>query len=134
MLLARQLQSLILEDGDIINIEKNSNLVKISGDVYYPTIIPFNHKKGIKYYIKQAGNFMPTARKAGVLVIYPNGKAKSVKKLFCFKSYPKVTSRSEIFVPQKNKNNRIKVSPSELAVIVSALGVVANVLISAKIL
>lgn len=126
--------NLILEDGDIINVEKNSNLVKISGDIFYPTIIPYHSRKGIKYYIKQAGNYMPTARKSKVLVIYPNGKAKSVKKLFCFKFYPKVTSRAEIFVPQKNKSNRIKVSPSELAVIVSALGVVANVLISAKIL
>jgi len=127
-------ENLILEDGDIINIEKNSNLVKISGEVYYPTIIPYSKKKSIKFYIRQAGNYMPSARKSGVLVIYPNGKAKSVKKLFCFKSYPKVTSRSEIFIPQKNKSNRMKISPSELAVIVSALGVVANVLISAKIL
>jgi protein involved in polysaccharide export with SLBB domain len=127
-------ENLILEDGDIINIEKNSNLVKISGEVYYPTIIPYSKKRSIKYYIRQAGNYMPSARKSGVLVIYPNGKAKSVKKIFCFKSYPKVTSRSEVFIPQKNKSNRMKISPSELAVIVSALGVVANVLISAKIL
>ncbi len=124
--------NLVLEDGDIITIEKNTNLVKISGDVYYPTIIPFKEKRNAKFYIKQAGNFMPSARRSGVLVIYPNGKAKSIKTFLFFKSYPTVTSRSEVFVPQKNKNNRTKITASELAVIVSALGVVANVFITAK--
>jgi protein involved in polysaccharide export with SLBB domain len=124
--------NLVLEDGDIITIEKNTNLVKISGDVYYPTIIPYKEKRNAKFYIKQAGNFMPSARRSGVLVIYPNGKAKSIKTFLFFKSYPTVTSRSEVFVPQKNKNNRTKITASELAVIVSALGVVANVYIAAK--
>ena len=74
---------------------------------------------------------MPSARKSGVLVIYPNGKAKSVKSFLFFRSYPRVISRSEVFVPQKNKSNKNKIGVGELAVIASALGVVANVVLSA---
>lgn len=124
-------ENLVLEDGDVITVDKNTSLVKVSGEVYYPTILPYDGKRNAKYYIKQAGNSMPSARKGGVLVIYPNGKAKSVKSFLFFRSYPRVISRSEVFVPQKNKSNKNKIGLGELAVIASALGVVANVILSA---
>ena len=124
-------ENLVLEDGDILTIDKNTNLVKISGEVYYSTIIPYKTNKDAKYYIKQAGSFTPSARKSGTLVIYPDGKAKSVKTFLWFKNYPEVTSRSEVFVPQKNKSNRNKIGPGELALIVSALGIMANVILAA---
>ena len=124
-------ENLVLEDGDILTIDKNTNLVKISGEVYYSTIIPYKTNKDAKYYIKLAGSFTPSARKSGTLVIYPDGKAKSVKTFLWAKKYPEVTSRSEIFVPQKNRNNRNKIGAGELALIVSALGIMANVIIAA---
>jgi len=123
-------ENLILEDGDILTIEKNNNLVKVSGEVYYPTTLPFVNGRSAKYFIKLAGSFMPTARKSGTIVIYPNGKAKAVKRFLFLKFYPKVTSRSEVFIPQKNKESKIRTTPAELAVFVSALGVIANVLIN----
>lgn len=123
-------ENLALEDGDILVIDKNSQLIKVSGEVYYPTILPINTSKSAKYYIKQAGDFMPDARRSGTIVIYPNGKAKSVKSFLFFRTYPNVTPRSEIYVPQKNKNNRAKVSTGEWALIVSALGIAANVIIA----
>lgn len=121
-------ENLILEEGDILTIDRSSNLVKVSGDVYFPTIVPYQPNKNLKYYVGQAGNFTSSARKSGSLVIYPDGKAASVKHFLWFKSYPSVTPRSEIFVPQKLKSNRTKVSVGELALLVSALGIMANVL------
>lgn len=121
-------ENLVLEEGDILTINRSSNLVKISGEVYNPTFIPFKKNKNLKYYIEQAGNFTPYARKSGALVIQPDGKAASVKHFLWFKSYPEVTPRSEIFVPQKIKSNRTKLSVGELALMVSALGIIVNVL------
>ena len=120
--------NLVLEDGDVLTIDRNSNLVRISGEVYNPTIIPYKANKNLKYYVELAGNFTPYARKTGALVIYPDGKAASVKHFLFFKSYPSVTPRSEIFVPQKVKANRARLGAGELALIVSALGIVANVI------
>jgi protein involved in polysaccharide export with SLBB domain len=124
-------ENLVLEDGDILTIDRSSNLVKISGEVYFPTIIPFKENRKLKYYVQQAGNFTPYARKTGALVIHPDGKAVSVKHFLWFKSYPSVTPRSEIFVPQKVKSNRARLGAGEMALIVSALGIVANVILSA---
>ena len=73
---------------------------------------------------------MPSARKKGALVIYPDGKAKSVKSFLWFKTYPTVTPRSEIFVPQKNLKNKAKVGLPEMALIVSTLAIVANLFIA----
>lgn len=123
-------KDLVLEDGDIITIDKNSTLIKVSGEVYYSTIVPININKNAKYYIDQAGSYLPSARKKGVLVIYPDGKAKSVKSFLWFKSYPAVTPRSEIFVPQKNIKNKSKIGLPEMALIVSTLAIVANVFIA----
>lgn len=125
-------ENLILEDGDVLTIEKNNNLVKVSGEVYYPTIIPFVEGKKAKYYVKQAGSFMPLARKSGTIVIYPNGKAKAVKRFLFFKFYPKVTSRSEVLIPQRNKNNKTRIGISEMALLVSTLGIIANVIFNLK--
>lgn len=124
-------ENLILEDGDVLTISRSSNLVKISGEVYNPTIIPYKENKNLKYYVQQAGNFTPYARKTGSLVIYSDGKAASVKHFLWFRFYPRITPRSEIFVPMKDRTNRARLGAGELALIVSAMGIVANVIISA---
>lgn len=123
-------ENLQLEDGDILTIERTSNLVKVSGEVYFPTIVPYQLNKNLKYYVQQAGNFMPQARKTGALVIHPNGKVATVKHFLFFKFYPEVTARSEIFVPTKEKINRARLGPAEWALIISALGIVSNVIIN----
>lgn len=125
-------ENLQLEDGDILTIERATNLVKVGGEVYFPTVVAYQPNKNLKYYVQQAGNFMPHARKTGALVIHPNGKVASVKHFLFFKFYPEVTPRSEIFVPKKEKDNRTKITTAEWALIVSALGIVANVILNTK--
>ncbi len=121
-------ENLALEQGDILTVDRSTNLVKISGEVYYPTIVAFKPNRTLKYYVQQAGNFTSYARKNGSLVIHPDGKAASVKHFLWFRSYPLVTPRSEVFVPQKNKSNRTRISIGELALMVSALGILASVI------
>lgn len=122
--------NLTLEDGDILTISRTSNLVKVSGEVYSPTLVAYKPKMNLRYYVEQAGNFMPRARKAGAFVIYPNGKTKSVKQYLFFRSYPEVIPRSEIFVPQKDRSNRNKMGATEWAVVVSALAIAGNVIVN----
>ncbi|HRP17319.1 MAG TPA: SLBB domain-containing protein, partial [Ginsengibacter sp.] len=122
--------NLQLEDGDVLTVERASNTVKVTGEVYFPSVIPFRKGENLKYYVQQAGNFMPRARKTGALVINPNGKTTSVKHFLFFKSYPEVTARSEVFVPQKEISNRQRMGATEWAVIISALGIISNIIIN----
>ena len=128
----KETDNMLLEDGDILTIEQNTNLVKVSGEVYFPTIIPYKEGENLKYYVQKSGSFTELARKSGVMVVYPDGKAKKVKHFLFFRSYPKVVSRSEIFVPQKNDKNRSKVSLGEWSVVISSLAIIANVIVNLK--
>jgi len=123
--------NLNLEDGDLITVSKNNNLVKISGEVYYPNVVSLRTNKSAKFYIKQSGGFTSDARKLKTLIVFPNGKVKSVKSFLGFKFYPKITTRAEIFVPQKNKENRTKIGAAEWALLVSAMGIISNVVLTA---
>lgn len=125
-------ENMLLEDGDIITIENNTNLVKVSGEVYYPTIIPFKPNENLKYYIEKSGSYTQAARKSGTLVIYPDGKAKKIGHFLFFKKYPEVVSRSEIFVPKKSDKNRSKISIGEWSVVLSTLAIIANVIVNLK--
>lgn len=125
-------ENLTLEDGDIITIDRNTNLVRVSGEVYFPTVVPFDKHQKLKSYIKRAGNYTANARKVRTMVIYPDGKVRTVRRFLFFKSYPPVTARSEVFVPQKSTKNRTRINTGEWALIVSALGIVANTIIASK--
>jgi len=125
-------ENMVLEDGDVITIERNTNLVKVSGEVYFPTIVPFEKNNSLKYYIQKSGSYTPLAYKKGTLVLYPDGKAKRVKSFLFFKSYPEVVSRSEIVVPQKSDKNKSRISIGEWSVVLSSLAIIANVIISLR--
>jgi protein involved in polysaccharide export with SLBB domain len=123
-------ENMLLEDGDVLTIEQNTNLVKVSGEVYFPTIIPFEKGASLKYYIQKSGSYTELARKNGALVIYPDGKAKKVKHFLFFRSFPKVVSRSEIFVPQKSDKNKARFTVAEWSVVISSLAILANVIVN----
>src|SRR5690606_32271106 len=50
---------LALEDGEVLATDRSSNLVRISGEVYIPTITPYKENRSLKYPVNQAGNFTP---------------------------------------------------------------------------
>jgi protein involved in polysaccharide export with SLBB domain len=124
-------ENMLLEDGDVLTIENNTNLVKVTGEVYFPTIIPYKENARLNYYIEKSGSYTPLARKSGALVIYPDGKAKKVSRFLFIKSYPEVVSRSEVYVPQKSDKNKSKISIGEWSVVLSSLAIIANIIINA---
>lgn len=121
---------LILENGDVIMVSQNSSLVKVSGAIYFPTMIPYEPGTNMRYYIKRTGDFTSQARRNQAFVIYPDGKAQGVKRFIFFKSYPKVTPRSEVFVPAKNDKARQGLSTGEWVAISSIFATLGTLLIS----
>ena len=121
---------IILEAGDIIMVSQNSSLVKVSGEVYFPTVIPYEFHTTVKYYIKRTGNYTAMARKNQTFVIYPDGKAEGVKKFLFFKSYPKVTPRSEIYVPGKPGKEKQGLSTGEWVALSSILATLTTLIVT----
>lgn len=119
---------LLLEDGDIINIPKQLQTVKVTGEVLRPINIVYNHNTGMKDYINGAGGFTYNANKNGAYIQYANGSVDANRKFLFFNNYPKVKPGAEIFVPKRAP--RVPLGIAGVVGITSALATVAAVLIS----
>ncbi len=96
---------LFLEEGDIINIPRRLQTVKVNGEVLFPVTTRFQPGRSMRYYISQAGGFSEDAKKGRVYVIYANGFVKSTSHFLFFKSYPNLEPGAEVFVPYKKPKN-----------------------------
>jgi len=92
---------LIMEDGDIIRIPKQQQVVRVNGEVLYPSAIVYDANKTFKGYVLNAGGYALDALKRGAYVVYPNGTVKGTSKFLFWNSHPAVKPGSEIYVPKK---------------------------------
>jgi len=92
---------LILEDGDVLRVPKQQQVVRVNGEVLYPSAVVYDAAKTFKGYVLNAGGFAPDALKSGAYVVYPNGTVKGTRKFLFFNSHPEVKPGSEIYVPKK---------------------------------
>ena len=116
-----------MEDGDILRIPKQQQVVRVNGEVLYPSAIVFDQEKSFKGYVLNAGGFSPDALKRGAYIVYPNGTVKGTGKFLFFNVHPKVKPGSEIYVPRKPV--RRGVSPTEVIGITSGLASIAAVIL-----
>lgn len=63
----------LLEDGDILRIPAQSNLVLVSGEVLLPSALVFDSSASTKDYISRSGGFTQGADKAKVIVVRQDG-------------------------------------------------------------
>jgi protein involved in polysaccharide export with SLBB domain len=93
-------RDLILEDGDVIRIPRQLQIVKVTGEVLNPNSIVYLANKSFKDYINGAGGFTDRALKRKAFVRYSNGSAAAAKKFLFFNNYPIIKPGSEIMVPK----------------------------------
>lgn len=115
---------LLLREGDILEVPERSNIVKISGEVMYPVSMSYEEGKSLSYYIKHAGGYSGNAAKSRVYGIQANGSVVKLKG----SSKKDIQPGIEIVVPQKQ--NRRKMSTSEIIGIGSGVAALAGVIVS----
>ena len=123
-------QDVILKPGDILVINPLNNNVKVSGQVYNPSISVFEPGKKLKYYINRAGGFAPFSKKNNTLVIYPNGEARKINNFLFFKTTPPIEPGSEVVVPKKQERKGNGLSPSEIVAITGSVASLAAVVVA----
>ncbi|OYX17966.1 MAG: capsule biosynthesis protein, partial [Algoriphagus sp. 32-45-6] len=94
-------EDLILEEGDILNIPKVLQTVRMRGDVVYPTTLRHEQGRGLKYYINGAGGFDRRANRRQTYVVYANGAVKRTKGFMGIRAFPAVEPGAEVIVPTK---------------------------------
>lgn len=90
-----------LEDGDVLLIPKRQQIVRVNGEVLYPSAVVFEKGKSFSSYVSNAGGFSPKALRRGAYIVYPNGSVKASHKILFFTTHPNVKPGSEIRVPLK---------------------------------
>ena len=118
---------LLLEDGDVIRIPKQQQIVRVNGEVLYPSAIVYSKDKTFDGYVNNAGGYSPEALKRGAYVVYPNGTVKGTRKFLFFNSHPSVKAGSEIYVPKKPVRRGL--TPAELIGITSGLASIVAVIL-----
>ena len=93
---------LLVLDGDIINVPKELETVKVVGEVLNPNNVVYVKGKNLKYYVNQAGGFTDNALKKRVFVQYANGAVKGKDG-----GYPEVKPGAEIIVPKRAPRERM---------------------------
>jgi protein involved in polysaccharide export with SLBB domain len=93
--------NLTLLEGDILQIPKKLQTVRVSGNVLHPISVRYDAGRRVRGYVSMAGGFGERSRKSKVYVIYPNGTIKRTHNVLLCKFYPHLEPGAEIVVPQK---------------------------------
>jgi protein involved in polysaccharide export with SLBB domain len=124
------LENITLVEGDIINIPKQKNVVKVNGEVMFSTEIVYKQGESIDYYIDKAGGFTDNAKKKRLYVLNANGTASKTKKFLFFRTFPNVQAGSEILVPRVAENNKKGLSSAEWLAVASGVASLAGVVVA----
>ena len=90
---------LVLREGDVIFIPKNTNTVTINGAVMVPNTVSYMKGENIDYYLNQAGGYSENAKKSKKFIVYMNGQVTKVKG----SGKKQIEPGCEIIVPSKAK-------------------------------
>lgn len=90
-------------EGDIIDIPKEPQTVKVSGEVLYPNSMKYLDGKSFYDFISEAGGFTSSSARKRAYVLYSNGSVKRTKSFLFFRFHPKIEQGAEIIVPKKSK-------------------------------
>lgn len=63
----------LLEDGDVLRVPEQSNLVMVTGEVMVPNALIYNRKASLEDYVRQAGGYTQGADEARVVVVRQDG-------------------------------------------------------------
>ena len=102
----------VLQPGDVINIPKTMDFVRLTGLMASPEVdtsntvsVPYEKGKRAKYYVNNyGGGFDQRAKRNKTLVLEPNGKVRRTKEVFWINIYPKVsTEGAQVLAIEKDK-------------------------------
>lgn len=116
------LDSVILEDGDVITIPEKTSLVMIHGSVLFPNAISWDKKLDVDDYIEKCGGLTQKSGQSKIIVIHQDGSAIDSDDV------DNVIAGDEIMVLPKYESKNIEVTRG-ISTILYQLAVAAKVII-----
>ncbi|RQS67960.1 polysialic acid transporter [Burkholderia sp. Bp8963] len=95
--------SVILEDGDVVNIPERTSVVMVHGEVLFPNAVEWQSGMTTNDYISHVGGYTQKADNSKIVVIHQNGKAELVE------GGTKIAAGDELMVLPKVKSKSIEI-------------------------
>jgi protein involved in polysaccharide export with SLBB domain len=95
--------SVILEDGDVINIPERTSVVTIHGEVLFPNAVEWQSGFTANDYIARVGGYTQKANNSNVILIHQNGMAEVAE------SDSKIVAGDELMILPKVKSKNIEI-------------------------
>lgn len=114
-------QATLLEDGDVIRVPEQSNLLLVSGEVMFPTALVYDQKASVIDYVERSGGFRQGAGSARLLVLHQDGSVAEGRDT-------EVRPGDEIMVLPKIETKRIEITRG-ITQILYQIAVAAKVLL-----
>lgn len=130
-------EDLFLNEGDIIDIPREPQTVKVTGEVLYPNSVKFNEGKSFKDFISEAGGFTANSARKRAYVLYSNGSVKRARTFMFIRFFPKIERGAEIIVPKNVKNTNTAQQVFQLVsvltgTVTSVIGIITLIKATAK--
>ena len=123
---------LVLREGDILEVPKFNNTVKISGNVMYPNTVVYSPDLTVGDFVTQAGGYGYKSKKSRAYVIYMNGTVARARRL----SRNVIEPGCEIVIPNKRQTEgslekflSIATTSSSVATMLATVG---NIIMNSK--
>ncbi|WP_118952431.1 SLBB domain-containing protein [Taibaiella helva] len=97
----RSRKDLILLNGDVLNVPRELQTVKVTGEVYSPKTTVYASGQSLNEYVMRSGGYTEDALKKHAYVVYANGASKGTRRFLFFRNYPNIEPGAEIFVPKR---------------------------------
>ena len=94
-----RIKDIRLAPGDKLYIPQRQEIVRLRGEVLYPTSTTFQKGLRLRDYVAQAGGYTLGAKRNRGYVIYPNGAAAATRNFLFFRNSPKILPGTEIVIP-----------------------------------
>ncbi len=122
------MQDLILEPGDVINVPKELQTVRVEGEVLHPVSIRFDDGRSFQSYINAAGGTTDEAQRRRAYIVYANGEVDRTRRILFFRSNPDVRPGATIFIPPKPE--RRELTPQERVGLASSIASTAILIVT----
>lgn len=121
-------QDLKLEPGDVLEIPKELQTVRVEGEVLFPVQVRFENGLSLRDAVNRAGGFTNQALKKRAYVVYANGEVDRTKRFLFFKNDPSLEPGATVVIPAKEQEADL--SPQERIAIYSTIVSMAAIVTS----
>jgi protein involved in polysaccharide export with SLBB domain len=87
--------------GDVLEIPRELQTVRIEGEVLFPASIRYDKRMSYRSYLDRAGGYTDSAKRKKVYVVYANGEVDRSRSFLFFTKYPNLEPGATIVVPSK---------------------------------